>query len=195
MVLVGKLHSMSPTRRYFRKAVTPPEPTQKSPAWQAPYIQGIGPDGSSRVYIPEFVRLALQRSKGGKAVHARKRAKCHFTPETARKAALKRWRTRNRILKGAGGGAGLRVGQGRKRAPKLDYVALRNHYSQWRDDWKVLYDAGARVWLVRDDHGERRVSERTALKYAGVLKRGSLMGTLPREFRGIDLKAEGWNPD
>ena len=186
---------MCPTRRYFRKAVAPPEPTPRSAAWQAPYIQGIGPDGSSRVYTPEYVRLALQRSKGGKACHARKRAKCHFTPETARRAALKRWKTRNRILKGAGGGTGLRVGQGRKRAPRLDYAGLRSRYVEFRSDWRVRYDSERGHWLVRDDHGERRVSERTALKYAGVLKRGSLMGTLPHEFRGIDLKAEGWNPD
>ena len=188
---------MSPTRRYFRKAIPPPEPAPlpRSAAWDAQYISSADP-GDGRRYIPAYIRAALQRSKAGKACHAKGKCKSLFTPEKARKAALKRWRTRNRIVYSSWGGDGMRIGQMRKRAALAqDYAALRNRYAEPRDDWKVRYDPELAQWFVRDAHGERKVRELTALKYAGVLKRRSLMGKLPRTFRGIDLKAEGWNPD
>src|SRR5574342_450498 len=184
-------------RRYFTKAVAPPKPIkyEYSQAWNGKTIGGWLPNGNYRVYDAKWLRRMLICSKAGKTAHATGRTKKQqFSSETARQAVRKRWngtsRTpgRNRLVRGIRSGL-------TKPTKKLNYAELRLRYAIPRDGWRVRYDTGSKQWWGRDDLGERRCSERVALRYAGHLSRRSMFARLPKQFTGIDLKAEGWNRD
>jgi hypothetical protein len=182
---------MSPTRRYFTKAVAPSPPPERSPAWDRQIVIGHLPSGEPRMYDSRWLRQVLGASKGGKACHAKGRAKTLFTSETARKALKKRWvgkRAPNRLVRG------IRIGL-RNPGPKVMRAELRQRYTQPDPTWHVRYDPGTRRWFVRDDLGERTCSERIALQYAGHLARPSVMARIPKQFNGINLDRERWNRD
>lgn len=183
---------MSPTRRYFKKAIAPPEPVEpveRSPVWKQRVIVGLRADGQLRSYDSRWLRKLLGHSKGGKKTQATKRSG-QFDSKTGVKAARKRWK-KHPIHKRVGIRLGLK-----KPAPALDYAMLRIQYAYpCSDDWRVRYDLQEKQWYVRDDLHERKVSQRTALRYAGVIKRNSRMDGLAKTFYGIDQAKEGWNRD
>lgn len=134
------------------------------------------PDGSTRRYGSTWLRRRRAQSKGGFAI-AQLGLAHRWTSETARKAALKRWRTRNRMNKLIGKRVGL---PSKNRAP-VDRQKLRVLYSVC-PRLGIIYHQKMKQWLRLSPNGSivRPLSERWALTYLGHL--GRQTGRVPREI-------------
>jgi hypothetical protein len=106
----------------------------------------------------EEVGRQQARSKGGS------RGKGHkFTSEDARKAALRLWAKRWRLVKG------VRVGKPAYRRPAVRRAPLRAFYAKFPTNG-VRYDPVENIWVRKVGEGwPRTISERTALRHLGHL--------------------------
>ncbi len=111
--------------------------------------------------------MKTRSSLGGRVSQAS--GKGHrFNSETARKAALKAWKTRWRFLKRSG----TRIGRPAKYRPRVKRAPLREYYALHPTD-EIAYLPHIGKWIRRDDQGIRVVGERVALRH---------LGHLPKEF-------------
>lgn len=168
------------TRKYFTKAhsqdrpIKPPKPPPP-PAFEIHRL----PDGRVRRYHSTWLARRRGQSRGGLAI-ARLGLAHRWTSETARKAALKRWCTRNRLNKQLG----IRVGLSPRIRPRVDRAALREYY-RTHCVLGIAYNAtyhddGRGRWQrLLPDGSIRPLSERWALTYLGHL--GKQTGRVPRE--------------
>lgn len=167
------------TRRYFTKAhsqdrpVKPPKPPPP-PAFEIHRL----PDGRVRRYHSTWLARRRGQSRGGLAI-ARLGLAHRWTRETARKAALKRWRTRNRLNKQLG----IRVGLSPKTRERVHRAQLRLKYGLQTGKMRlgIYYDYmdPAGWYRLSSDGSIRPLSERWALTYLGHL--GKQTGRVPRE--------------
>lgn len=114
----------------------------------------------------------VARSKGGRRIH--ELGKAHqFTSETARAAALKLWRTRQRKVKG------VRVGMRRNVAPRTNRKDLRLIYAigNCEPESPAWYDPFEQQWFAWTR--EFPISERTALRRLGHLPYRNRKGIVP----------------
>ncbi len=159
-----------PTRQYFTKShqnPRPVKPVKPTPEPQPQFVQFVLPDGTHRRFDTKALGKKKAQSKG--ALRLAELGLAHrWTPETARKAVNKRWRTRNRMNKRIG----KRIGLPSRNRKVVDRVALRaqydvqHHYSQ-----RGIYYGGPIVGWYRLLVGGhiRPISEKWALTYLGHL--------------------------
>lgn len=166
------------TFKYFRKAHSqdktpkPPKP-EPIPEFEIHRLAS----GLVRRYNSMYLAKQRGRSKGGLAI-ARLGLAHRWTSESARRAALKRWRTRNRMNKHINKRIGL---PSKNRAP-VDRAVLRLQYAQ-HPRLGIIYCPVYREWQRLLPNGDiRPLSERWALTYLGHL--GRQASRLPREVLG-----------
>lgn len=168
------------TRHFFRKAVAPPPKPPCDPharkyhPRQTAVSEMADPLTGARVMRKTNASWAYRKiaaSKAGKASQASGNAN-RFTSESGRKASLKLWKTRQRMVNG------IRIGVKLARKPKLDRKAIRAIYNetpkhgiecviqQWFGGVPSFY------WQRTDaDTGVvTRITERTALIRLGYMK-------------------------
>lgn len=150
---------MANKRAYFRKGIHAklhPRIRKSRPVHQG-LVQIITRDGQSRMMASNEAARQLGRSKGGRVAHERGTRYC-WTPEQARAAANKLWRTRWRMNKRIG----TRLGRPSKYRPRLNRVVLRQYYAN-NPTLGITFNNSEQSWFVNG----LRISERTALTRLG----------------------------
>jgi len=134
------------------------------------------PDGQTRRISSAKVARQLGRAKGANTLHAIGKAYV-WTSETARTAALKRWKQTpmNKRI-------GVRLGVSVVRQAAVNHVDLRCIHTDvgLLGVWyvKASRQNGPGYWLVKTLIGSRRISERAALIRLGYLR--NPRGFVPR---------------
>ncbi len=155
---------MSPTRRYFTKAVAPPARVRVvRPDHKGQIVMAVLANGAHVAMSSRDAASQMGASKGGSTTQARGTAN-RFTSESASKAAKKCWATRWRKVNG------IRIGRPAKRRPSVDRETVRwEHRDDAEDGIKYCYDI--EKWIDRrggDTFG--LLGEITALRRLGYLE-------------------------
>lgn len=155
---------MKPSRSFFTKAHSLDKvPTLKLKRKVYKGLPGLAvPVPGKGVMVANQAWLAKQagRSKGGLAI-AEAGTAHRWTTETARKAALRRWKTRTKISKRLG----IRLGNRIKNRSPVKHAPLRHLFSRCEPVQGVWFDAGLQIWVFNG----RKISERRALQRLGYL--------------------------
>ena len=161
---------MKPARRFFTKAHSldkVPMLKRKRPSYPKGWTSGVavsrGPGKGTLVAHPRWIARQTGASKGGLRI-AELGVAHRFTPETARKAALRRWKTRTRISKRLG----IRLGMKPKNRPAVKRAPIRAIHDVWQGAKPVqgvCYNSKLGTWAFEG----RIISERRALQRLGYL--------------------------
>jgi hypothetical protein len=154
---------MKPGRKFFTKAHSLDKvPTLKRKVYPAgPGIAvSLGPGKGVLVAAASWIARQTGAQKGGLTIQAAGTAH-QWTPETAQKAALRRWKTRTKVSKRLG----IRLGGKIKNAPQVKHAPLRHLFSRCEPIAGVWYDPSMQIWVADG----RKISERAALIRLGYL--------------------------
>lgn len=159
-------------RDYFRKGIaaraawTPKPPTLKKPSLKGVIAVPIDDQGHWRMMSKAEAARQVGRSKGGTTTQARGTGHL-WNSESARKAALKRWKRFPKRKTGVRRGIRLAV------RPRVDRQALRDRYTH-ETRYGITYTPSTGQWRVAhtgcSESLQRIVSERTALVRLGHLR-------------------------
>lgn len=167
---------MTGSRQFFRKGVharAHPVIRKPRPKHRGVVLLVTEASGHTRYMASAEVAMQKGRSKGGRTAHERGTRYC-WTPEQARDAAKKAWRTRWRMNKRIN----VRLGRPAKQRPAVNHAKLRAYYHAYPLLGITCEGLrGDNVWVWTQDN--QRISERTALIRLGHLPPPRKRGFLP----------------